>query len=80
MSRFQRFGPPQPTKVAKRSANGKLYVDWKDVDQLRRYMSPNGKMHGRRKTGITAREQRLVAQAIKRARFMGLLPYTSATV
>jgi len=80
MGRFQRFGPPQPAKVAKRSSNGTLYVDWKDVDSLRRYMSPNGKMHSRRKTGVTAREQRLVAQAIKRARFMGLLPYTSATL
>jgi small subunit ribosomal protein S18 len=43
-------------------------------------MSPNGKIHGRKRSGLTAREQRMVAQAIKRARFMALLPYTSATL
>jgi len=43
-------------------------------------MSPNGKINSRKRTGLTAYEQRLVAQAIKRARYMALLPFTSATV
>lgn len=67
-------------KVTRTAADGRIYVDWKDVEQLRRLMSPNGKIYGRKRLGTTAREQQLIAQAIKRARFMGLLPYTSATL
>ena len=52
----------------------------KDVETLRRMMTPNGKIQGRKRTGLNAREQRIAAQAIKRARYMGLLPYTSATL
>ena len=80
MSRFQRFGGPQRVNVVKTSGKGTKYVDWKDIENLRRMMSPNGKIHGRKKLGVTAREQRMIAQAIKRARYMGLLPYTSATL
>lgn len=80
MSRFNRFTPGQKIKVAKTAADGKAYVDWKDVENLRRLMSPNGKIYGRKRLSTTAREQRMVAQAVKRARFMGLLPYTSATL
>lgn len=81
MSRLARFTPPgQKIKVLKTSALGKPYVDWKDVETLRRLMSPNGKIYGRKRLMTSAREQRMVAQAIKRARFMGLLPFTSATV
>lgn len=79
MSQFNRFGPTQ-TKVAKKSSNGILFVDYKDIENLRRAMSPNGKIYGRKRLGTTAREQRLLAQAIKRARFIGLLPFTSATL
>jgi small subunit ribosomal protein S18 len=81
MSRFSRFGPAQgPTKIAKTSGTGEVYVDYKDVEALRRLMSPNGKMHGRKRTNVNASDQRKLAQAIKRARFMGLLPYTNATL
>jgi small subunit ribosomal protein S18 len=80
MSRFNRFTPGQKIKVTKKSAAGKAYVDWKDVENLRRLMSPNGKIYGRKRLSTTAGEQRKVAQAVKRARFMGLLPYTSATL
>jgi small subunit ribosomal protein S18 len=62
------------------SADGTKYVDYKDVENLRRMLSPNGKLHGRKRLGTTAREQRMIAQAVKRARFMGLLPYTDATL
>jgi len=79
MARFDRFG--QAGKgLAVRSSTGKLYIDYKDADGLRRLMSPNGKINGRKRTGLNAYEQRLASQAIKRARFMGLLPYTSATL
>jgi small subunit ribosomal protein S18 len=80
MSRFARFNAPTKSTIAKTGENGILYVDWKDVEELRRMMTPNGKIYGRRRLGTNAREQKLVAQAVKRARFMGLLPYTSATL
>ena len=59
---------------------GKVFVDYKQVDDLRRLMTPNGKIYSRKRTGITSAEQRMVAKAIKRARYMALLPYTSATL
>ncbi len=80
MSRFARFGVGPAVKVVKKSGAGVAYVDYKDADNLRRLMSPNGKIHGRKRSGMNASDQRKVAQAIKRARYMGLLPYTSATL
>ncbi len=59
---------------------GKAYVDYKAADDLRRLMTPNGKIYSRKRLGVTARDQRMISTAIKRARFMALLPYTSATV
>lgn len=75
-----RFGPPTKPKIVMKGPQGIPYVDWKDIESLRRLMSPNGKIYGRKRLGTSAREQRMLAQAIKRARFMGLLPYTSATL
>ena len=80
MSSFNAYGNTAPPKVVTKSSNGTLYVDYKNADDLRRFLTPNGKILGRKKSGLNAREQRLVAQAIKRARYMGLLPYTSATL
>lgn len=81
MSKFNRFVQPgQKVKVTRKTASGEAYVDWKDFETLRRCMSPNGKILGRKRMSTTAREQRMLAQAVKRARFMGLLPYTSATL
>ena len=80
MSQFNRFTPQAKIKIAKKSACGKVHVDWKDAEKLRRMMSPNGKIYGRKRLQTTASEQRMVAQAVKRARYMGLLPYTSATL
>lgn len=80
MSKFSRFGAPTKTRIANVAADGKAWVDWKDVETLRRMMSPNGKIMGRKRAGTSAREQRMLSQAIKRARFMALLPYTSATL
>jgi small subunit ribosomal protein S18 len=80
MSKFSRFQNVQKVKVAHVSSKGKVFVDWKDIETLRRMMSPNGKIYGRKRAGTSAAEQRMVSQAIKRARYMGLLPYTSATL
>ena len=77
---FEQVPQVRGGKIAKKSSKGKIYVDYKDVDELRRLLSPNGKMYSRKRVGVGAREQRLIAQAIKRARYLGLLPYTDATL
>ena len=53
------------------------YVDYKDVNLLRRFMSDRAKIRARRVTGNDSQQQREVARAIKNAREMGLLPYTT---
>jgi small subunit ribosomal protein S18 len=52
-------------------------IDYKNVNQLRRYISEKGKIRNRRITGACRRHQRQVAVAIKRAREMALLPYVT---
>ena len=52
-----------------------LYVDYKDVEFLRKLVNRHGRIVSRRKTGCSAASQHAVTQAIKRARFMALLPY-----
>src|SRR6476646_8982083 len=52
-------------------------VDYKNVNQLRRYLSERGKIRNRRMTGACRRHQRQIAVAIKRAREMALLPYVA---
>lgn len=51
------------------------YIDYKNVTRLRRFLSDKGKMLPRRQTGVCAKHQRQLATAIKRARYMALLPY-----
>jgi len=53
-------------------------VDYKNYNQLRRYISEKGKIRSRRTTGACRRHQRQVAVAVKRAREMALLPYVAA--
>lgn len=53
------------------------YVDWKDVDFLRRFIPERGKILPRRISGISAKDQRRIARAIKRARSMALIPFVS---
>ena len=52
-----------------------MFVDYKDLDLLCKLISRQGRMVSRRKSGCTAVSQHAVAKAIKRARFMALLPY-----
>jgi len=51
-------------------------IDYKDVNRLRRFVSDRFKIDPRRKTGVCARHQRALAQAIKRARIVALLPFS----
>ena len=74
---FQSFNRPK-LKVARTSASGKTYIDYKDTESLRKMMSGNGKILSRKRTGANAMEQRMLARAVKQARFMALLPYVTA--
>ncbi len=51
-------------------------IDYKLVDMLRRFIQDDGKIRPRRQTGTCAKHQRAIAQAVKRARHLALLPYT----
>ncbi len=53
------------------------FADYKDTGVLRYYVGDRAKMEPRRKVGTCARHQRMVSQAVKRARYMALLPYTA---
>ena len=62
-------------KVCYFTKNKIEYIDYKDVELLKKFISPNGKISPRRVTGTCAKHQREVAVAIKRARVMALLPF-----
>lgn len=57
------------------SSNNIKHIDYKDIEVLKRFLTPNARILSRRRTDVTAKNQRKLAEAIKRARFMGLLPY-----
>jgi len=59
------------------SSNNIKHIDYKDVDILKKFLNPNGKILSRRRTSVTAKNQRTLTLAIKRARFMGLLPFVA---
>lgn len=54
-----------------------MYIDYKDIDLLTKLTNRQGKIVGRRKSGCTAVSQHAVTLAVKRARFMALLPYVA---
>lgn len=64
-------------KISPLSSENITYVDYKDVELLKRFMSDRAKIRSRRVSGNDSQQQREVARAIKNAREMGLLPYTS---
>ncbi|MCU0959223.1 MAG: 30S ribosomal protein S18 [Pirellulaceae bacterium] len=82
--------PVRPRKRTKTRTRGKkkdpifvdgerprpMFVDYKDVELLKKLINRHGRIVGRRKTGCSAASQHAVTRAIKRARFMALLPYT----
>ncbi|OEJ34770.1 30S ribosomal protein S18 [Streptomyces subrutilus] len=63
---------PNPLDAAKIT-----YIDYKDTDLLRKFISDRGKIRSRRVTRVTARQQRRLAAAVKNAREMALLPYAA---
>lgn len=60
------------------SQNNINHIDYKDTDILKKFLNPHARMISRKKTGVTAKNQRKLATAVKRARFMGLLPYVAS--
>jgi small subunit ribosomal protein S18 len=71
MSRFFRR-----RKYCRFTAEGVDRIDYKDLDTLKAYITETGKIVPSRITGTSAKYQRQLATAIKRARFLALLPYT----
>ena len=73
---------PAPTGKRKPKQNpldrdGITYIDYKDTALLRKFISDRGKIRARRVTGVSVQQQREIAKAVKNAREMALLPYTS---
>ncbi len=56
----------------------KKFVDYKDVAYLRQFMNPHAKILAKKRSGVSSTKQRQIALAIKRARYMALLPYLAA--
>ncbi|HKI73285.1 MAG TPA: 30S ribosomal protein S18 [Pseudomonadales bacterium] len=73
MSRFYRR-----RKFCRFTAEGVVEIDYKDIEVLKQYISETGKIVPSRITGTKARYQRQLAKAIKRARYLSLLPYTDS--
>ncbi len=71
MSRFYRR-----RKFCRFTAEEVKYIDYKDLETLKQYVTENGKIVPSRITGTKARYQRQLSLAIKQARFLALLPYT----
>ena len=65
-------------KFCRFSAEGVKQIDYKDLDTLKAYVSETGKIVPSRITGTKAKYQRQLASAIKRARYIALLPYTDS--
>jgi small subunit ribosomal protein S18 len=59
------------------SSNGITYIDYKDVETLKKFINPHGRIISRKRTGVSSKSQRKLATAVKRARFIGLLPFVA---
>ena len=68
-SRFGRFGAKKKLVVPDEP------LDYKNVGYLSKFLSPNGRIQGRKRTGFSGQNQRKLAEAIKRSRIVGLLPF-----
>ena len=73
MARFSRR-----RKFCRFSAEGVVEIDYKDIATLKNYVTESGKIVPSRITGTSAKYQRQLSSAIKRARFLALLPYTDS--
>jgi small subunit ribosomal protein S18 len=53
------------------------YIDYKDAETLKKFLTPHARIQSRKRSSTSSKNQRMLATAIKRARFMGLLPYVT---
>ncbi len=68
------------TKECRFTKSGFEYIDYKDVETLQRFLNDQGKILPRRVTGTSAKFQRQYSKAVRRARFMALIPYVAENV
>jgi len=59
------------------SQNNIKHIDYKDTETLKKFLTPHSRLNGTKKTNVSSKMQRKLAMAVKRARFMALLPYLS---
>jgi small subunit ribosomal protein S18 len=59
------------------SQNNIRNIDYKDTQILQKFLNPHGRLISRKKTGVSAKSQRQLSTAVKRARYIGLLPFVS---
>lgn len=57
------------------NSNNIKHIDYKDVETLKKFINPHARMVSKKRSGVASKNQRKLAEAIKRARFMGLLPF-----
>lgn len=57
--------------------NNIKFVDYKDLELIKKFLGPQGNIMARKKSGVSSKYQRKLAEAVKRARYMGLLPYVA---
>ncbi len=57
------------------SANNLKHIDYKDVELLKRFLTPHARLMSMKRSNLSGKHQRMLAEAVKRARFMALLPY-----
>jgi len=53
------------------------HIDYKNVDLLKKFTNPHSRIISKKRSGITAKQQRMITNSIKQARFMGLIPYVA---
>lgn len=78
MAKSHRRAPQMKKKLPPVKAQKVGEIDYKDTALLRKFISDRGKIRARRVTGVSVQEQRKIARAVKNAREMALLPYSSS--
>ena len=78
--RFQGRSRFHRRKVCAFCVDKSLVIDWKRIENFRRFVADSGAIQPRRKSGLCARHQRRVAVAVKRARHLAMIPYTTEQV
>ena len=71
------YKEPTMAKQCYFSQNNIKHIDYKDVDILKKFINPHSRLMSGKRTGVSTKNQRKLAVAVKRARFMGLLPYVA---